>query len=84
MGVLGDRCSWRRSRIQVDLKQVQNVDSKPAIIKRVRLAISDDPRWTTLRQDPERAQSIARLKELERQLAKIPTVPLPVMVSSSL
>jgi hypothetical protein len=71
------------SRIEVDLKQTQNVDSKPAIIKRVRLAISGDPRWTTLRQDPERAQSILRLKELEQQLAKIPSVPVPVMVEQS-
>ncbi len=71
------------SRIEVDLKQTQDVDSKPAIIKRVRLAISGDPRWTTLRQDPERAQSIVRLKELEQQLAKIPSVPLPVMVEQS-
>ena len=34
------------SRIEVDLKQTQDIDSKPAIIKRVRLAISGDPRWT--------------------------------------
>ena len=71
------------SRIEVDLKQTQDIDSKPAIIKRVRLAISDDPRWTALRRDPERAQSIVRLKELEQQLAKIPSVPLPVMVEQS-
>ncbi len=68
------------SRVQVDLKQVKLIDSKPALIQRVRLAASDDPRWTSLSHDPARAQSIARLQELDQQLAKIPTVSLPVMV----
>ncbi len=68
------------SRIQVDIKQVNSIDSKPALIQRVRLAVSRDPGWTSLSHDPMRAQNIARLQELNRQLAKIPTVPLPVMV----
>jgi Protein of unknown function (DUF1549)/Protein of unknown function (DUF1553)/Planctomycete cytochrome C len=67
------------SRIQVDLKQVKLIDSKPALIQRVRLAVSGDASWTSLSHDPIRAQSIARLHELNRQLDKIPTVPLPVM-----
>jgi hypothetical protein len=66
--------------VQVDLKQVKSIDSKPALIQRVRLAVSGDPRWASLSDDPMRAQSIARLQELNRQLAKIPTVSLPVMV----
>jgi Protein of unknown function (DUF1549)/Protein of unknown function (DUF1553)/Planctomycete cytochrome C len=68
------------SRIQMDLKQVKGIDSKPALIQRVRLAASADPSWTSLSQDPVRAQNIACLRELNHQLAKIPTVPLPVMV----
>jgi hypothetical protein len=68
------------SRLQMDLKQVKGIDSKPALIQRIRLAASGDPSWTSLSQDPIRAQNIARLQELNRQLAKIPTVPLPVMV----
>jgi Protein of unknown function (DUF1549)/Protein of unknown function (DUF1553)/Planctomycete cytochrome C len=68
------------SRIRVDLKQVKSIDSKPALIQRVRLAVSGDPSWTSLSHDPVRAQSIARLEELNRELDKIPTVPLPVMV----
>ncbi len=68
------------SRIQVDLKQVKNIDSKPALIQRVRLDASSDASWTTLSQDPKRAQTIARLQELNQELAKIPTVALPVMV----
>jgi hypothetical protein len=67
------------SRIQIDLKQVKGIDSKPALIQRMRLAASGDPSWTSLSRDPIRAQNIARLQELNRQLDKIPTVPLPVM-----
>jgi hypothetical protein len=67
------------SRIQIDLKQVKGIDSKPALIQRIRLAASGDPSWTSLSRDPVRAQNIARLQELNRQLDKIPTVPLPVM-----
>jgi hypothetical protein len=68
------------SRIQVDLKQVKGIDSKPALIQRVRLAASDDARWTSLSHDPIRAQNVAELQELNRELDKIPTVRLPVMV----
>ena len=68
------------SRIQVDLKQVNNIDDKPAHIEGVRLAVSSDSRWTTLGEDHVRATNLSRLKELNIQLAKIPTVPLPVMV----
>jgi Protein of unknown function (DUF1553) len=67
------------SRIQVDLKQVKNIDDKPALIQRVRLAVSRDPAWTSLSQDPIRAQSLERLQQLNQQLAEIPSVPLPVM-----
>jgi hypothetical protein len=67
------------SRVQVDLKQVKNIDDKPALIQRVRLSVSGDPIWTSLSQDPVRAQSLERLQQLNQQLAEIPTVPLPVM-----
>jgi hypothetical protein len=70
----------RGARIQVDLKQIQGIDSKPALIQRVRLSESGDPSWTSLARDPARARSIERLEELEKQLAKIPSVQLPVMM----
>ncbi len=68
------------SRIQVDLKQVQNIDDKPAPIQRVRLAVSGDRSWTDLGHDPIRSQSVERLQQLNKQLAQLATVPLPVMV----
>ena len=68
------------SRIKVDLKQVQEIDSKPALIQRTRLAVSSDPAWTSLAQDAVRNQNVERLKQLEKQLAQIPSVQLPVMV----
>ncbi|MGO8817878.1 MAG: PSD1 and planctomycete cytochrome C domain-containing protein [Terriglobia bacterium] len=68
------------SRIKVALKQTREIDDKPALIQRVRLSASGDPSWTALAQDPVRDQSIARLKQLESELAAIPSVQLPVMV----
>ena len=67
------------SRLQVDLKQVRLIDSKPAIIQRLRLAASDDAAWTALSHDPARAQALERLNGLDQQLRQIPTVLLPVM-----
>ncbi len=68
------------SRIKVGIEQVQEIDSKPALIQRIRLAASDDPAWTFLAGDPVRNQSMGRLQQLEKQLAAIPSVQLPVMV----
>ena len=73
----------RGSRIKVDIEQIQNIDGKPALIQRVSLAVSADPSWTFLAQDPVRSRNIERLQELEKQLAKIPSVPLPVMVEEA-
>jgi Protein of unknown function (DUF1553)/Protein of unknown function (DUF1549)/Planctomycete cytochrome C len=67
------------ARIEVDLKQTDDINSKPALAQRVRLSFSNDPCWTSLVQDPSRARNIVRLQDLERSLAKIPTVELPVM-----
>ena len=69
-----------KERIEVDLKQTDDINSKPALIQRVRLSFSGDACWTALSQDPSRAKNIARLEELELSLSKIPTVNLPVMV----
>jgi Protein of unknown function (DUF1553)/Protein of unknown function (DUF1549)/Planctomycete cytochrome C len=69
-----------REHIEVDLKQTKSIDSKPALVQRVRLSVTGDPSWTSLANDPLRAKSMARLKDLEQALTKIPTVKLPVMV----
>jgi hypothetical protein len=67
------------SQVEVDLKQTQGIDSKPALVQRVRLSISGDPLWTALADDPSRSQNLARLQQLEQTLAKLPGVQLPVM-----
>ena len=67
-------------RIEVAVEQTQEIDSKPALIQRMRLSASSDPAWTAQVQNPQRAQGIARLQELYKRLAAIPSVPLPVMV----
>ena len=70
----------RGGRIEVAIEQTQEIDSKPALIQRIRLSASDDPGWTAQAQNPQRAQGIVRLQDLYKQLASIPSVQLPVMV----
>jgi hypothetical protein len=67
------------TRLEVALKQLGEIDSRPALVQRVRLAQSGDSRWTLLGVDPERTAAVARLKDLKRQLAKIRAVDVPVM-----
>jgi len=66
-------------RIQVTLKQTREIDYKPVQIKRVRLAVSNDPRFISRIQDSARLKAIARLADLEAQLGKIRSVNVPVM-----
>jgi hypothetical protein len=68
------------SRIEVAIEQTQEIDSKPALIQRIRLSASGDPSWTAQAENPQRAQGIVRLQDLYRQLVAIPSVQLPVMV----
>jgi Protein of unknown function (DUF1553)/Protein of unknown function (DUF1549)/Planctomycete cytochrome C len=69
-----------KGRIQVDLKQTDSIDSKPALVQRVRLSVSGDSTWISLSQDASRAKNRARINDLEHTLAKIPTVELPIML----
>jgi len=70
----------RGDRIEVAIEQTQAIDSKPALIQRIRLSATDDSGWTAQAQSPQRALAIARLQDLYKRLASIPSVPLPVMV----
>lgn len=67
------------SRLKVDLTQTENVSDKPALVRRVRLAVSGDRRWSDLAGDHALAEKVTQLANLSRQLDKIPTVELPVM-----
>jgi hypothetical protein len=67
-------------RIEVAVEQTQEIDSKPALIQRIRLSASSDPGWTAQAQNPQRVQGIVRLQQLYKRLVAIPSVQLPVMV----
>jgi uncharacterized protein DUF1553/uncharacterized protein DUF1549/cytochrome c len=67
------------ARLEVALKQLGQIDSRPALVQRVRLATSGDSRWTSLGGDHERTAAVARLKYLKRELAKMRAVDVPVM-----
>ncbi len=69
----------RGSRIKMRLTQTQNVNDKPAHIRRARLSASSDMCWSQLIQDQEYGNNLAQLSMLARHLKKIPSVETPVM-----
>jgi mono/diheme cytochrome c family protein len=68
-----------RSRIKLGLTQTQTINDKPSLVRHLRLAGSSDRRWQALARNPNFAGNLAELEKFTHQLAKIPTVPLPVM-----
>ena len=69
----------RGSRIKLRLTQTQEIDDKPALLRRAHLSVSGDTVWPTLATDASLREDLAQLIKLSRKLAKIPTVPLPIM-----
>lgn len=69
----------RGSRIRLRLTQTQEIDDKPALVRRAHLSVSGDAVWPTLATDGSLRENLAQLTKLSRELAKIPTVPLPIM-----
>lgn len=67
------------TRIKLRLTQTQEIDDKPALVRRAHLSVSGDTFWQTLADDARWKGNLTRLTKLSRQLAKIPTVRLPVM-----
>ena len=67
------------SRLKLHLTQTQTVNDKPGLVRRARLSVSDDASWHQLVDDPNFRNKLAQLIRLARQLAKIPSVELPLM-----
>jgi len=70
----------RGNQIKLRLTQTQEIDDKPALVRRVHLSVSGDESWQKLANDDGWSGKLAQLTKLTRQLKKIPTVPLPIMV----
>ena len=78
VGVLAQPIKLTRgSQIKLRLTQTQDIDSKPALVRRVHLSVSSDSAWQTFAHDV--GGQFSQLTKLTRQLKKIPTVPLPIM-----
>jgi len=69
----------RGARLTVNLTQVGSITSKPALVKRARLATGADPFWSELTHDNHFGADFEQLASLTRQLNKIPGVKTPVM-----
>lgn len=69
----------RGSQIKLRLTQAQEIDDKPALVRRAHLSVSGDSLWQTLANDASWSGQLAQLTKLTQQLKNIPTVPLPIM-----
>jgi hypothetical protein len=69
----------RGSRIKLRLTQTEEIDDKPALVRRVHLSVSGDEGWQNLANDRGWGEELAQLIKLTRELKKIPAVPLPIM-----
>src|SRR4029077_13127730 len=65
------------SRIKIRPAQTQNVNDKPAHIRRARLSASSDSCWSALIQDREYRGKLAQLSTLTKQLEKFRSLKLP-------
>lgn len=80
VGVLAEPLKISRgSRIKLRLTQTEEIDDKPALVRRAHLSVSGDTLWQRLADDSSWSEGLAQLTSLTRQLGKIPTVPLPIM-----
>ena len=69
------------TRLKLQLTQSEPINAESSPPPRVRVLGSADPRWTVFPTALEK--DVARLEDVERQLQKIPSVPLPVMVEQA-
>ena len=73
----------RGSRLRVQLTQTKNVNDKPALVRRARMAASADSCWSALIQDHDFGARLAQLTNLTRRLEKIRSVETPVMAEQA-
>lgn len=66
--------------LRVQLTHTELINAASSAPPRVRLLGTDDIRWSRLGASQSFAHALAQLEAKERQLAKIPALPLPVMV----
>jgi hypothetical protein len=66
------------AHLEINIKQVGDIDSKPAKIVRLRIDVSDDAKWT--HSIGQHKANTDYLFTLDNQLHDILTVPVPVMV----
>ena len=71
------------AKLRVQLTHTELINAASSAPPRVRMLATDDARWTAFGASQTFATALAQLEAKERQLAKIPSVPLPVMVEQT-
>jgi len=65
--------------LKIRFNQTESINAAPAHVARIRIFASNDARWTELARDPETAQKVAKLEQLDHAIKDVPSLPLPVM-----
>ncbi len=66
-------------RLKVRLFHGEDINTRPAVVRRVRVLAAADPRWTQLAQQTEAQGKWAQINGDEDQLLAIPGMQLPIM-----
>ena len=69
----------RGSHIKLRLTQTQEIDDKPALVRRVHLSVTGDESCQSLAKDGSWNENLTQLTKLTHELKKIHTVPLPII-----
>jgi Protein of unknown function (DUF1553)/Protein of unknown function (DUF1549)/Planctomycete cytochrome C len=70
------------SRLKLQLSHSKEIAAKPAPVRQVRVATSNDARWTSWA-GGSLGEQLVHLVDVESRLAAIPSVPLPVMAEQA-
>jgi mono/diheme cytochrome c family protein len=71
------------TKLKLQLTQTEAVNQTNGAAPRMRLATSNDARWTALAHDAGTAKAFADLEQMDHDLAAIPSVEVPVMAEEA-
>lgn len=66
-------------RLRISLVHGEGINSKPAVVRRVRVLTASDPRWAQLTRETRGVEKWTQIRKDEDQLVSIPGMQLPVM-----
>jgi mono/diheme cytochrome c family protein len=68
------------SRLRVEIRHGQQISEKPAVARRIEIAVSRDPKWTFMANEESWKTDLARYDAALAELRAIPGTDVPVMI----